>query len=83
MTDTSCIHCHMARRSHGVYCADCYAQALTTQRLATRAGKSPVPWCVNRGQPVRAVKVQRVIDRYGDDLCALDAPRGNDSRVSP
>lgn len=74
-----CIHCATHLRSKGVYCVDCWAQVQTRARVASRTGKG-FTHCVNRGNPTRAVKVQRVIDWYGDDLTALDPPRGNDSR---
>lgn len=70
-----CIHCRTKQRSRGVYCVDCWASAQTAMRVATRKGKGHA-YCLNRGNPTRSVKVQRVIDRYGDDLCALDPPRG-------
>jgi hypothetical protein len=61
-----CIHCRKAPRDRGVYCVECWAQALTRMRVASRSGRGAA-YCVNRGRGVRARKVARVIEWYGAD----------------
>lgn len=78
MTGHVCIHCHEEPREAGLVCGGCWDEM--TARAMRASSRRQRSVCLNRGRPTRAVKVQRVIDRYGDDLCALDPPRGNESR---